>query len=120
MRSSHQPLSLGKRLRVLVSTSDTIALSFGFASTFIAIVTVFVTRRAYYVPSSHILSLPFAYDFKYGNEADIHAFTARDLERRSHSNPESGMQVHEDIIMEEVQLRRWSSLKRHKVDGDLS
>lgn len=40
-----------------VSTSDTIALSFGFASTFIAIVTIFVTRRAHYVPRSYLLVL---------------------------------------------------------------
>jgi hypothetical protein len=50
MRSSTPTLSLVTRLTLLVSTSDTIALSFGFASTFIAIITVFVTRRAYLVP----------------------------------------------------------------------
>jgi hypothetical protein len=36
----------------LVSTSDTIAVSFGFATIFIAIVAAFVTRRAYIVPCS--------------------------------------------------------------------
>ena len=42
----------------LVSTSDTIALSFGFASTLIAIVTVFATRRAYHIPCSYPSSNP--------------------------------------------------------------
>jgi hypothetical protein len=60
------------------------------------------------------------FKFKRGNEADIYAFTARDLERRLHSNPNSEMQAHEEIVMEEMRLRRWSTLKRHKVDSNLS
>ncbi|PMD40486.1 hypothetical protein L207DRAFT_511961 [Hyaloscypha variabilis F] len=73
----------------MLSTSDTIALSFGFASTFVAIVTIFVTRRAYLIP------------------------TTTDLERRPHASNVSDMQAQEVMRMEEVRLRRWATVKKN-------
>jgi hypothetical protein len=43
-----------------------------------------------------------------------------DLERYPNPNRESGMQAHEDMVMEEMQLRRWRSMRMHKVDSDLN
>ncbi|PMD18365.1 hypothetical protein NA56DRAFT_648114 [Hyaloscypha hepaticicola] len=71
----------------MLSTSDNIAVSFGFASLFIAIVAVFVTRRAYIMPSS------------------------TDLERQSNTQHQFGTQTREDMVMEEMRLRRWSTVK---------
>jgi hypothetical protein len=68
MRSFPELLSLVKRPTILVSTNDTIALSFGFASTFIAIVTVFVTRRAYQIASLFPNNLFFVCQFRSGLE----------------------------------------------------
>ncbi|KAE9367585.1 hypothetical protein N431DRAFT_428921 [Stipitochalara longipes BDJ] len=72
----------------MLSTSDTIALSFGFASTFVAIITVFVTRRAYMIP------------------------TTIDLERRPNTRNGTAVQAQQDTVMEEMRLRRWSTVKK--------
>lgn len=118
MRSSTPTLSLVTRLTLLVSTSDTIALSFGFASTFIAIITVFVTRRAYLVPRlSHIrlllLFTALISEFmcsRIYSKADWYLATT-DLERPPNTRIGSAVQAHEDIMMEEMHLRRWSTIK---------
>ncbi|PMD18363.1 hypothetical protein NA56DRAFT_252396 [Hyaloscypha hepaticicola] len=88
MRSSPRALASSFNLQFyLVSTSDKIALSFGFVSTLIAIVTVFVSRRTYYIPS-------------------------RDLEQLSTPNLGSATQAQGDMVIEEMRLRRWSTLKK--------
>ncbi len=45
---------------------------------------------------------------------------ARDLERRPNPRDESGVQSHEDMVMEEMRLRRWRSMRMHKVHGELN
>jgi hypothetical protein len=45
------------------------------------------------------------------SKADQHSATT-DLERRTNTRNESGMQLDEDVVMEEMRLRRWSAIKR--------
>jgi hypothetical protein len=110
---SLERLSLVKQLTVLVSTSDTIALSFGFASTFVAIVTIFVTRRAYLIPSSPPISLLFLVRIVLciNGQADWFSATT-DLERRPNTSNVSGLQMQEEMLMEEMRLRRWATVKK--------
>ena len=113
MRSSTRAWASSSDLQFyLVSTSDTIALSFGFVSTLIAIATVFVTRRTYQIPCSYFIY----------SSLQIHASTAltsfcsaaaRDLEQFSTPHLGSATQAQGDMVIEEMRLRRWSMLKRN-------
>ncbi len=96
----------------LVSTSDTIALSFGFVSTLIAIVTVFVTRRAYYIPCSYFIYFSLQIHVSTALTSFCSA-TARDLEQLPTPNLGSATQAQGDIVIEEMRLRggrRWREM----------
>jgi hypothetical protein len=121
MRSSTFTSALLSDLRFhLVSTSDTIAVSFGFATVFIAIVAVFVTRRAYIVLCSFcpvsVIQSQFSLDCKLWVVIPFYSKTklyvaSTDLERRPRTQLQFGMQAHEDIVVEEMRLRRWSTVR---------
>lgn len=72
----------------MLSTSDVLTLSFGFASTLLATIAVFITRRASLAPPT------------------------TDLERPPSSRYGAAIQVHEDMVMEEMYVRRWSTVKK--------
>jgi hypothetical protein len=88
-----------------VSTSDIIAVLFYFALIFVAIITVFITRRGYYTSCLYIYLICRIITLTSENKkgADINYWlTARDFERPSPRSPEPGMQAQEDLVMEEM------------------